>query len=79
MKKIRVGIVGLGQRGTSLIKTIISTGDADIVAVCDVYEDRVEKGINKVKEIAGNDACGYTDYSELLKNPEYRAVLDKYR
>jgi len=75
MKKIGVGIVGLGQRGTSLIKTIISTGDADIVAVCDVYEDRVEKGINKVKEIAGNDACGYTDYSELLKNPDVDLVF----
>ena len=75
MEKIKVGIIGLGKRGTSLVGTIISTDDADIVAVCDVYEDRVKNAINLVKEFSDKDAQGYTDYRQLLKNPEVELVF----
>jgi len=75
MEKIKVGIIGLGKRGTSLVGTIISTDDADIVAVCDVYEDRVKNAINLVKEFSDKDAQGYTDYHQLLKNPEVELVF----
>lgn len=66
MKKIKFGIIGLGQRGSSLIKTIISCGDVDIVALCDVYRDRVDDAIKAVKDNSGVDAKGYTKYSEML-------------
>lgn len=75
MKKIKLGVIGLGKRGTSLLTTIISCEDADIIAVCDVYNDRVEGAINIIKENSGVDAVGYTDYKELLKNSDVEAVF----
>ena len=66
MKKIKFGVIGLGKRGSSLLKTIISCGDVDIIALCDVYQDRVDDAIKVVKDNSGIDAKGYTDYSEML-------------
>jgi predicted dehydrogenase len=75
MAKIRLGIIGLGQRGFSLIKTIISTEDADITALCDVYEDRVEKAFNEVKSLSGVEAESYTDHKRLLESSNVDAVF----
>jgi len=75
MKNIKFGIIGLGKRGSSLIKTIISCGEVDIVALCDVYQDRVDDAIKVVKENSGVDAKGYTDYLELLKAEKLDGVF----
>ena len=75
MKKIRMGVIGLGGRGQGLTKTILACEEAEVIAVCDLYPDRMEKGAAIVKEIRGNDAAKYTDYRELLKNEDVDAVL----
>lgn len=75
MKRIKLGIIGLGKRGFSLIKTIISCEDADIIALCDVYSDRTERAFEEVKSNSGIEAVLYTDYKELLKNSEVDAVF----
>lgn len=75
MEKIKLGIIGLGCRGFSLIKTIISCEEADIVALCDAYSDRVEDAIKAVKEHSGVDAKGYTDYREIFKSQKLDAVF----
>ena len=75
MKKIKMGIIGLGKRGRSLSKTIMSTDDAQIVAVCDVYEDRVDEVFNIVKEKSGVEPKKYYDYKDLLRDSEVEAVL----
>ena len=54
MKKIGVGVVGLGNRGSALLPTIIFTSDAEVVAVCDLYQDRVDAARNLVLEKGGN-------------------------
>lgn len=36
MNKVKVGIIGLGQRGVELLSTMLFCEEADIVAVCDV-------------------------------------------
>ena len=39
--KISIAIIGLGKRGSGLLRDIlVKRKDLDIVAVCDVYEDR---------------------------------------
>ena len=35
--KIRTGIIGLGQRGSTLLTTILACDEAEVVALCDVY------------------------------------------
>lgn len=41
VKKLRVGLIGLGARGSSLLESVLlPMEDVEITAVCDVYEDR---------------------------------------
>lgn len=67
-KKIKLGIVGVGARGYDLIKTIFYCEDADVTAVCDLYEDRVERAANRVNDLFGFMPEKYTDYKELIQS-----------
>jgi len=63
---IRACVIGLGGRGFGLLKgVLLKNPDIEVVAVCDLYEDRLARGVDKVKE-CGGDAKGYTDYKEAL-------------
>lgn len=71
---INACVVGLGKRGFDLLKCVLlKNKDLNIVAVCDVYEDRIEKALEQVKE-AGQNAKGFTDYKEALKTENLNAV-----
>ena len=43
MEMLKIGFIGLGQRGQGLMKNVLNNfPEADIVAVCDSYADRAE-------------------------------------
>jgi predicted dehydrogenase len=65
---IRVGVIGVGGRGQGILRTCQSQG-AEIAAVCDVYEGR----INQAKS-AAPDAEVYHDYRKLLERKDIDAV-----
>ena len=73
--KIRTGIIGLGQRGSTLLTTILACDEAEVVALCDVYADRVDSAAEKVKEKTGKDPKKFSDYHELLSCDGVDAVL----
>ena len=76
MKTIKLAFVGMGRRGPGQMENVLKNfQEVDVVAVCDVYPDRVENAQRIVKEIRGTDCKGYTDYKELLKNDEIEAVV----
>ena len=75
MNKIRLGIIGLGSRGYSMLKgNFIHFDEIDFTAMCDTYEDRVTRAQEFVKENRGNTPFGTTDYSELLARDDVDAV-----
>ena len=41
MNDIKIGFIGLGQRGKSLLDVVLSQNEK-IVALCDLYNDRME-------------------------------------
>lgn len=51
--RLKIGIIGLGQRGGNMTRTILACDDAEIVAVCDAYEDRVKDVCKIVAEKSG--------------------------
>ncbi len=75
MRKIKFAIIGLGQRGISFVKPLIIAGDCDIVAVCDVYRDRVDNAIDIAEELGAIKPKGYTDYREVLADEDVEAVF----
>ncbi len=75
MKLIKVGVIGLGPRGRGLIASMLICKDVQVVALCDRYEDRIEKARERVEKMGGNTPKGYTDYLELINDPEVEAVV----
>ena len=75
MKKVKVGMIGLGQRGMGLLGSILACDEADVVAVCDVYEDRRADGAKFVKEKRGVDVKTYEDYRALIDDKNVEAVV----
>ena len=67
MKKVKFAIVGLGNRGFSMLKcNYINFDEVDFVAVCDEYQDRVERAQDFIEEHRGNRPFGTVNYKDLL-------------
>lgn len=75
MPKIKLGMIGLGCRGSALLDTLFIIPEAEITAVCDKYADRVEETIAKVKKRQGSAPKGCTDYREVIKDDAVDAVF----
>ena len=73
-KTVRLGVIGLGGRGMSQTDTLLQMPDVEIVAVCDVYDDRVQKGQDLVFEKRGVRPDGETDYKTVLARPDIDAI-----
>ena len=75
MKIVKTAFIGLGARGVPTLKLLCSLEGVLVTAVCDKYEDRVQNGIDAVKEVAGNTPFGTQDYKEVLAREDVEAVV----
>ena len=74
--KVKTAVVGLGGRGYSIMADLILNMDnAEVVAVCDLYEDRVNAGADAVERKTGVRPFASTDYREVLDRDDVEAVL----
>lgn len=59
-------VIGLGNRGYGLLtEVLLKNPDLRVVALCDVYEDRVERAKEAVRA-SGGDVRGFLDYKDAL-------------
>ena len=73
---IKVGVIGLGQRGRGLIKNVLlNRKDIKIVALCDTCTDRVEDEKKVVVEKEGYEPFTTTDYKEIFELKGLDCVL----
>lgn len=75
MDIIRVGIVGLGGRGMALIHSMLACEECEIVAVCDLYDDRRAAGVARVETRTGKTPRAYEKYEDMLADPAVDAVV----
>lgn len=75
MEKVRIGMIGLGQRGSVLLRTLLAIPDAEVVAVCDLYEDRRLAAVDTVRESRGKTPLAYQDYGDILTDPAVDLVF----
>lgn len=88
-EKIRVGFIGVGNRGTQLLQTFMKMPDCEIAALCDVYEPYITRDRSKVDpryikdrpgqipqmgETFPNKVERYAEYRKLLENKTIDAV-----
>lgn len=66
---LKIGYIGMGNRGTSMLKNILDcfSNKVEITAVCDLFEDRVQRGIDLVKEKTGKTPFGTTNSDDVMK------------
>ena len=74
--KIRIGMIGLGARGTGLLELVyVQHPDVEFAAVCDSYMDRCEKAAGIIEKSGRKRPVITTDYKEVLAMPEVDAVI----
>ena len=67
MEKIRMAVVGYGQRGSSVTKASLhNIKEIEVTAICDLYEDRIADGVKDCEEKYGTKVFGTKDYRDLL-------------
>lgn len=77
MEKVRIGIIGLGQRGMMMLRSIwLNFDEVEISALCDAYTDRIDDAENRVKQRRpdAKEPFKSTDYKEVLKSGTVDAV-----
>lgn len=74
MKKIRIGVLGC-KRGASMISFCTVTDNAEVVAICDKWEE----GLNIQKKLnEGMNITYYTNFDEFIKHDMDAVVLANY-
>ncbi len=68
---VRIGVIGLGNRGDQLLPGFLVQKDAEIAALCDVYTPYVEAAKGKV----GGDPFVTGDYRRILDRKDIDAVV----
>ncbi|NQU51808.1 MAG: Gfo/Idh/MocA family oxidoreductase, partial [Bacteroidetes bacterium] len=87
--KIRVGFIGIGNRGSQLLKMFMNNKDCEVAALCDAYEpyttrnreqvnprfiESLEGRIPKMGEQFAKPPKIYKDYRDLLADKDIDAV-----
>lgn len=70
-ERVRIGVIGTGNRGGQLVDATLPHKDAQIVALCDVFDPHVGKEAQKI----GGKLDRYTDYRKMLDRDDIDAVL----
>lgn len=74
-KKIHVGLVGLGGRGSGLLSILVKMEDIVVTAVSDAYEDRRLNAVDKIESVTGNKPYSTDDYRDILNRKDIDAVI----
>lgn len=76
MSRIKMGLIGLGNRGYGMLDYIFSEHpEVEIVAVCDVYEDRCDRAAELLEKKGFATPVKTTNYKDIIANPGVEAVL----
>ena len=68
-KRFRLGLIGLGRRGRSNLRSVLRVPELEVVAICDVYKPNIELTLKMVP-----DARVYEDFRDLLAADDIDAV-----
>ncbi len=75
-EKVKIGYIGLGRRGTSVLRRCLSKmKDIEIKTVCDLSEERMDRAVEILQENGGYTPEKTFDYREILKDPDIDAVF----
>lgn len=62
---VRVAFIGVGNRGSYLLKNMIKVPGVEVVAICDINPETLAKGVEFARA-NGHDPKAYEDYRRML-------------
>ena len=87
-QKIRMGFIGIGNRGSQLLQSFMRMPDAEVVALCDVYEpylkrdhSAIDPNILEYCSLGGKEPWFIPSLDEKFEKPprlysDYRKLLE---
>ena len=79
VKPVKVGVIGTGNRGTSLLRNLLAIEGVEIAALCDLHSDRLERAGGICLESGQPEPRLYTgdqhSYRHLLNQEDLDAVI----
>src|SRR5579885_647333 len=79
-ERVRLGFIGVGNRGCQLLKGFLAHPDAQVVALCDVYEPYLHGAYDRVDPrfagLGGRRAQMPKIPENVSRVKDFRAVLD---
>ncbi len=74
-KPIRVGVIGLGNRGTTLLRTVLELSNAQVVAVADLDPRHRQRAQGIAEKAKASRPDAYEHVDQVLDRPDVEAVL----
>lgn len=69
--RVRVGFIGLGNRGDQVLSAFLTHKDCEVAAVCDIYQPYVDFAAKKI----GGNPTQFKNYQEMLAKKDLDAVV----
>jgi predicted dehydrogenase len=69
--RVRLGFIGLGNRGDQVLDAFLKQPDAEVVAVCDLHQPYLDFACRKI----GTQPKPFKDYRRLLEQKDLDAVV----
>src|ERR1700733_138628 len=79
--QVRLGFIGVGNRGCQLLKGFVAQPDAKIVALCDVYEPYLNAAYDRIDPrfvgLRGRIPKMPKIEEDVARVKDFRAILDR--
>jgi len=79
LERVRIGLIGTGERGSVLLRLLLGIPDADVMAVCDVDPVSLDSARAQIRDAGGRGIDLYTGgdyaYRDLLDRDDVDAVF----
>ena len=73
--KFNIGVIGCNGMGWSNTNSFLKMSDVDLLGICDVDKNVIQKRLSSYKELRKNTPKTYTDYQSLLNDKSIDAVI----
>jgi len=70
-ERVRLGFIGLGNRGDQVLDAFLEHKDCEVVAICDIYQPYLDFAAQKI----GGAPTQFRDYRRLLDRKDIDAVV----
>ncbi len=74
-ERINTAVVGLNGRGGGLMNTILKLENSDVIALCDVDRNVLDKRVDQLKEEHDKSVSVESDFRRLVQNPDIDAIF----